>query len=72
MLKILGQLLFLIVLAFIASAFFFIFLYLGWNHGIVHAFSFAKPITVPQAFFLNLGFVMVAQALKGVAVTSKE
>ncbi len=72
MLKILGTFLFLIFLAFVASAIFFLFLFLGWNHGVVHAFSFARPITLPQAFFLNLGLVMVAQALKGVAITAKE
>ncbi len=70
--KILLGVLLALALGFVATIITFLFLYMGWNWGIVPAFSFVKPLSLSQVFWLNFGIVMLGNALKGTSVTMKE
>ncbi len=61
-----------LILGFVATLITFLFLYMGWNWGVVPAFAFAKPLSLSQVFWLDFGLVMLGNALKGTSVTMKE
>jgi hypothetical protein len=50
-----------------------VFLWLGWNHGVVPALTFAKEISLFQAFFLSLGLAGIGGMFKStLTVNSKD
>lgn len=72
MAKIIFGVLLALALGFAATILTFLFLYMGWNWGIVPAFSFVKPLSLSQVFWLDFGLVMLGNALKGTSVSLKE
>jgi len=71
--KVVALLLVGLVLTVVVAALGTVFMWLGWNEGVVAALSFARPITLAQAFFLSLGFAGVGNTFKSsLTINSKE
>lgn len=62
----------MIVACAAAALFVALFLFIGWNHGVVAAVSGAKDITVVQAWCLTFFILLTGNLLKGVAVSINE
>lgn len=72
MLKILFAILGSLILCFVLTLISFLFLYMGWNWGVVPAVAVAKPLTLSQVFWFNFGLAMLGNTLKGTSISMKE
>jgi hypothetical protein len=71
--KVVGLLVIGLVLTTIVAALGTVFMWLGWNQGIVPALGFAHEIGFGQAFFVTLALSNVANVFKSsLTVNSKE
>lgn len=71
--KVVALLLFGLVLTVLVAALGTVFMWFGWNHGVVPALSFAKEISVLQAFCLSLCFSGIGTMFKStLTVNSKD
>lgn len=70
--KVIAGLALVVLMCILGSGFTFPFLWLAWNHGVRHAFSFTNEITFFQAFWFDLGIMLIATSAKGADVEVKE